>query len=103
MHAVVMFGSQMDSKRFRQTSGNLQDASNEDCGFRVDAPFAISAALLFAQERDESYLVQYATDVKNLLFLVRLNSHARLGVFHTIFNTKRSHSYFFPKISDSNS
>ena len=31
------------------------------------------------------------------------NSHARLGVFHTIFSTKRSHSYFYPKISDSNS
>ena len=31
------------------------------------------------------------------------NSYARLRVFHTIFSTKRSHSYFFPKISVSNS
>ena len=27
------------------------------------------------------------------------NSYVRLGVFYTIFSTKRSHSCFFPKIS----
>ena len=39
----------MDSKRFPNTSGNLQDTSNEDCAFHVDAPLAVSATLVFAQ------------------------------------------------------
>ena len=46
----------------------------------------------------------YATDVKDLLFLARLEfSYVRVGVLHTIFSTKRSHAYFSPKISVSNS
>ena len=45
----------MDSKRFRKTSGNLQDTNNEDGGFRVDAPLAIFAALLFAQGTNDTW------------------------------------------------
>ena len=33
----------------KKNSDNSHDTSDEDCGFRVDAPFAISATLLFAQ------------------------------------------------------
>ena len=39
----------MDSKRFRKTSDSLQDTSNNDRGFRVDAPLVKSVTLLFAQ------------------------------------------------------
>ena len=46
-HAGSRFGAQMDSKRFRKTSGNSQDTSKKDCGFRVDASLAISATFSF--------------------------------------------------------
>ena len=55
MHAVTMFGASMDSKRITKPSGNLEDTSNKDCGFRVDAPLAISAALLLAQGTNDTW------------------------------------------------
>ena len=44
-HAGSRFGAEIDSKRFRETSGKLQDTSKMDCGFHVDACVAISATL----------------------------------------------------------
>ena len=45
MHAGSRLGAKIDSKRFRKNSGNLQDTSKIDCGFRVDASLATSATL----------------------------------------------------------
>ena len=43
MHVGSRFGAWMDYMRFRKNSGDLQDTSGKDCGFRVDASLAISA------------------------------------------------------------
>ena len=40
---------------FSKLSGNLQDTSNEDCGFRVDAPLAICAVFLFAKGTNDTW------------------------------------------------